>query len=62
MLFKVTYNYMQSSTEGGRDYAKEEVVLYNCSEGELIRYVNNFLKDTKSGYRYNISLRDVVRI
>lgn len=63
MLFKVTYDYTQSSSKGGmRSYYKKEIVLYNCSEDELVQYVNEFLKDNKCGYRTNISLVDVIRV
>lgn len=61
MLFKVTYNYIQSSPRGVC-YNKTEIILYSCSEDELVQYVNDFLKDDKCGYRTNISLVDVVRI
>lgn len=62
MLFKVIYHYIQSSPSGGRSHAKDEIVLYSCSEDELVQYVNEFLKDNKCGYRTQISLVDVKRI
>lgn len=62
MLFKVIYDYMESSPSGGRWSYKKEVVVYSCSEEELVQYINNFLKDDKCGYRTQISLIDVVRI
>lgn len=62
MLFKVIYSYIQSSPRGGGNYHEKEIILYNCSEDELVQYVNDFLKDDKCGYRTNISLVDVVRI
>lgn len=62
MLFKVTYNYMQCSPEGGSGVVMNENVLYSCSEDDLVQYVNEFLRDNKSGYRTNISLADVKRV
>lgn len=62
MLFKVTYRYTQSSSRGGSPVRRKESVLYNCSEDELVQYVNEFLKDNKCGYRTQISLVDVVRV
>lgn len=62
MLFKAIYSYMQESSRGGRSHCVKETVVYNCSEEELVQHINDFIKDTKCGYRTQISLIDVVRI
>lgn len=62
-MFKVTFQWYQTSPHGGKGSWKEKFVLYDeCAAGELNAKIDEYIRESSGSYQENMTAIDVVRI